>query len=120
MEADMSNSTKQRHSLTLRVRIAVVSLLSFIVSTACSLSRSQSTPTPVIMCYEMIEPSNTPTPRVTCYTAPPPTETPTPTTFTSPLFTPTPTSTPEARLLLLEELLTENRFPQDIVRELEA
>lgn len=121
----MTSSNRPEHPLTLRVRITAVSLLSLIVTTACSLLRSESTPTPDAMCYVMAEPTNTPPPIVTCYTAPPPTETPTPTTFTSPLSplptpTPTPTLTPEARRLLLDELLAENRFPQDVVRQLEG
>lgn len=71
--------------------------------------------------------SYTPTPSIipTCYT---PTVTPplcyTPTPSVTPLcYTPTPTprsstSSREARRLLRERLLTEERFPQDIAREL--
>ena len=73
------------------------------------------------MCYVPPPPTDTPAPLVTCYTAPPPTETPTPTTFTSPISplpTPTPTSPPEARHLLLEKLLADGRFPDDVAREL--
>ncbi len=129
----MSNSTEYKRSFPVRIKIALVSLLSFIVTTACTLSRTRPTPevtcytaiaptdppTPEVLCYEaVIEPTNTPTPTVTCYTA-------TPTTFTSPLSplpTPTPTLTPtlEARRLLLDELLAKGRFPQDIARQLEV
>jgi hypothetical protein len=138
MEADMPSSTEQKRSLSLRIKITLISILSFIVTTACSLSRTRPTPevtcytaiaptdppTPEVLCYEAVLPDDTPTPTVTCYTAtvPPPTDTPTPTTFTSPLPTPTPTLTPtlEARRLLLDELLTEDRFPQDIARQLKS
>ncbi|MCP4536768.1 MAG: hypothetical protein GY832_06445 [Chloroflexi bacterium] len=124
----MSNSIEQKRSLLVRIRITLVSILSFIVTTACSLSRVRPTPeptcytvispteppTPEVLCYEMvIEATNTPTPTVTCYTA-------TPSTFTSPLLTPTPTPTPEARHLLLDKLLTKDRFPQDIARQLKS
>jgi hypothetical protein len=132
----MPNSTEQKRSLSLRIKIALISILSFIVTTACSLSRTRPTPevtcytaiaptdppTPEVLCYEMvIEITATPTPTLTCYTAPPPTDTPT--TFTSPLSplptpTPTPTPTPEARRLLLDRLLTEGRLPQDVAQRL--
>ena len=135
----MADRIKQKRPFSLRLKIATVSLLSLIVTTACSLLRSRTTPTPVVMCYEMVAPTDIPTPAVmcyemvaptdtpspfvTCYTAPPPTKTPTSTTFTSPLSplpTPTPTSTPEARHLLLDKLLAEGRFPQDVARQLES
>jgi hypothetical protein len=137
----MSDRIKRKRPFPLRLKIGAVSLLSLVVTTACSLLRSRTTPTPVIMCYEMVAPNDTPTPVVmcyaevaptdtptpfvTCYTAPPPTETPTPTTFTSPLIplptpTPTPTPTPEARHLLLQRLLAEGRLPHDVVHELES
>lgn len=72
------------------------------------------TPTPSSvspLCY-----TPTPSPTTLCYTP-----TPSPTTL---CYTPTPspplpsTSPKEARRLLLEQLLTEERFPQDIAREL--
>jgi hypothetical protein len=103
---------KSKLTLTLRLKIAAVSLLGLFVPSSCA-------PT----CYIVTVPTDTPMPLVTCYTAPPPTETPTPTTFTSPLSplpTPTPTLTPEARRLLMDELLTEGRFPQDVVRQLKG
>jgi hypothetical protein len=56
------------------------------------------TPTPTPMCY-------TPTPTPRCYT---------PTAFPPPSST----SSQEARHLLLEQLLAEERFPHDIAREL--
>jgi len=120
-----------------RLRIAVVSLATLIISAACSPKPAQDTP--VIMCYEAAVPTDTPEPIVTCYTAtaspptftptpmcytptaPAPTLTLTPNTFTSPLSPlPTPTLTPEARHLLRERLLAEERFPQDVARELES
>ena len=120
----MTSSNRPRHSLALRVRIAAVSLLSLIVTAACSLLRSESTHPPAVMCYEpIIEITNTPTPIVTCYTAPSPlcySPISTPTPPISPLPTPTSTPTPEARRLLMDELLVEGRFPQNVVRQLES
>lgn len=116
----MSNSTEQKRSLSLRLQITLVSILSFIVTTACSLSRVRPTPEPT--CYTVISPTEPPTPEVLCYEMAPPAETPTPTMFTSPLSplpTPTPTPTPEARRLLLDELLAKGRFPQDIAQQLD-
>jgi len=134
-----------RRSLSVRVKVLVVSVLSFVVTTACSWLRVRSTPEPNVTCYTMSPPTNTPTPVVMCYTMPPPTNTPTPmvmcyeamiptetptsTTFTSPISplpTPTPTAptsplpTPEARQSLLEQLLAEGRFPEDVARELKS
>ena len=136
---------KSRRSLSVRVKVLVVSVLSFVVTTACSWLRVRSTPEPNVTCYTMSPPTNTPTPVVMCYTMPPPTNTPTPmvmcyeamiptetptsTTFTSPISplpTPTPTAstsplpTPEARQSLLEQLLAEGRFPEDVARELKS
>ena len=136
-ETDMATPDKQRKSLMLRLKITLVSLVALVLSAACSPKPTQKTPT--ITCYEPVMPTDTPEPIVTCYTAtaspptftptpmcytptaPPPTFTPTPTTFTSPISPlPTPTSTSEARHLLRERLLTEDRFPRDIARELES
>jgi len=47
-------------------------MLAALIATGCELSR-RATPTPMITCYEMVEPS--PTPGPTCYTATPPTRT---------------------------------------------
>jgi len=119
----MPRPVRPKRSLSLRLKIAAISLLSFLVTTACSLLRLRSTPEPVMLCYEVINPTDTPKPIVTCYTALPPTDTPPPTTFTSPISplpTPTTTSTPEARHLLLEELLATGRFPTDVAHELES
>jgi hypothetical protein len=110
---------QQKRPLSLRIKITVISLLSFLVTSACTLLRPR--PTPFVTCYAMVAPTATSTPFVTCYTMPPPTETPDSTLFTSPLSplpTPTPTATPEARRLLLGRLLAENRFPQDIAWQL--
>jgi len=66
------------------------------------------TPTPP-MCY-------TPTPTPTCYTP-----TPTPSSYPphpNGIPQPSSTPTPEARRLLLEQLLAEGRFPQDVARKL--
>ncbi len=115
----MSSSTEQRRSFSLRIKITLVSILSFIVTSACSLMQSRTTPTPVIMCYIEAPPTNTPTPIVLCYDMVAPTETP----FTSPLSplpTPTPTSTPEARRLLLDRLIAEGRLPRDVARQLQS
>jgi hypothetical protein len=116
-----------------RLKIAVVSLLSFVVTTACSLARLRSTVVPEVTCYAMVAPTEPPTPAVlcyemvaptptpTCYTATaPPTELSTATPPTSPLGTPTPTSTVplEARRQLLEGLLADGRFPQQVVWQL--
>ncbi|MBU0702525.1 MAG: hypothetical protein KKC18_01500 [Chloroflexi bacterium] len=118
----MPGPTRQKHSLSLRAKIAVVSLLSLLVTTACSWLRLRATPTPQVTCYIMIEPTDTPTPVVMCYEMQMPTETPTLTTFISPLSplpTPTLTPTPEARRLLRERLLAEGCFPGDVARQLE-
>ncbi len=115
----MSKQIKARQSLSRRIKFAIVSLISFIVTTACSLTQSRTTPT--VLCYTQVGPTHTPTPVVLCYEVVEPTGTPTP--FTSPLSplpTPTPTSTPEARRLLLDRLLTEGRLPPDVVRQLEG
>jgi hypothetical protein len=116
-----------------RLKIAVISLLSFVVTTACSLARIRSTVEPDVTCYTMVAPTEpfTPaalcyemvelTPTPTCYTATaPPVGASTATPPTSPLATPTPTSTAEARRLLLERLLAEGRFPEDTVWHLDG
>ena len=123
----MSEPVRKKRPLSLRVKIVLVSLLSFLVTTACSWLRLR--PTPMVTCYEAVAPSDTPTPFVTCYTAPAPSTTPTPlcytptpspTTFTSPLPTPSPSPTPEARRLLRDRLLAGGRFPQNVARQLES
>jgi hypothetical protein len=113
----MPTPNKRKRPVMLRLRITAVSLLSILVTTACTMMRQRSTPTPVVLCYKMVMPTEPPTPTIfTCYTAPPPTVSPTPTVFTSPLPTPTPTSTPtlEARRLLRERLVSEGRFPNGV------
>jgi hypothetical protein len=110
-EADMSSPVESKRSLpfSLRVKIAVISLLSLLITTACSLLRLRSnqesgvvrlkvsnptdTVTPYVMCYEVSLPADTPTP--VCYTPTPPplfsSHTPTPTLTPTPLcYTPTP------------------------------
>jgi len=72
---------------------------------------------PMPMCYT---PTPTPTPTPRCYTPGPsyaPATTPRP---PHPDGTPqtSSTPTPEARRLLLEQLLAEGRFPQDVARKL--
>ena len=121
----MSEPVRKKRPLSLRVKIVLVSLLSFLVTTACSWLRWR--PTPMITCYEAVSPSDTPTPFVTCYTAPSATPTPlcytatlSPTAFISPLPTPSPSPTPEARRLLRDRLLAGGRFPQNVARELES
>jgi hypothetical protein len=119
----MPTPDRQEHPVMLRLRITVVSLLSILVTTACTMMRQRSTPTPVMLCYKMVVPTEPPTPAIfTCYTAPPPTVSPTATAFTSPLPTPTPTSTPtsEARRLLRERLVAEGRFPDGFAGGLEG
>ena len=123
----MSSPARQKRSLSLRTKIAVVSLLSFFVTTACSWLRLRATPTPQVTCYIVIEPTETPTPIVMCYKMVAETATPTPacytpvpspTAFISPLPTPTPTL--EARRLLQERLIAEDRFPDTVARQLEG
>jgi hypothetical protein len=114
-----------RLPLRRRLKIALVSLMAFFISSACSLKPPRETPVPI--CYAEVPPvTDTPEPIVMCYTMPAPTATPTPlcytptpypTTFVSPL-SPIPTPTPEARRLLQERLLAEGRFPQSIAHEL--
>lgn len=109
----MPTPDESKRSLKRRLKIAAVSLLGFLIPSACA--------PPTVTCYVPPAPTDTPTPFVTCYTAPAPTSTPTPDTFTSPLSPlPTPTPSPEARRLLREKLLTEGRFPGKVVRELES
>lgn len=111
----MTTPSPFNRSLRHRVKLAVASFLGLLIPSACS------TVAPPV-CYVPPPPTDTPTPFVTCYTAPPPTETPTPTPFTSPISplpTPTPASTAEARHLLLDRLLAEGRFPDDVARDLE-
>jgi hypothetical protein len=113
---------KRSLSLSLRAKIAVISLLSLLITTACSLLRLRSdqesgvvrlkvsnptdTATPYVMCYEVSLPTDTPTP--VCYTPTPlplySSHTPTPTLTPTPLcYTPTPSPTaisPDALPLL--------------------
>ena len=119
----MPISAKRRRSLSFRLRIVTVSVLSFLVTTACSWLRLRSTSDPRVTCYTAVAPTNPPTPVVLCYEIAAPTETPTPDTFTSPISplpTPTPTSTPQAHRLLLDRLLADGCFPQDVTRQLEG
>lgn len=114
---------RSKRSPSLRLKIATISALSFVVTTACSSLRLRSPSNPGVMCYIAIAPTDTPTPMVMCYEVLMPTETPTPDTFTSPISplpTPAPTSTLEARRLLLDRLLADGRFPQDVTRQLEG
>ncbi len=90
---EMPESNKSKPTLSLRFRIALVSLLSFIVTTACAVLQQRVEPTPEVLCYEMIVPTDTPTPIVDCYIASPVTETP---TLTPVCYTPTPSpNTPD-------------------------
>jgi hypothetical protein len=119
----MSTPTRRNRSPSLRLKIAAISLLSFMVTTACSWLRLRPTAEPGVMCYKAVTPTDTPTPVVMCYEVSLPTETPPSTTFTSPISplpTPTPTPTSEARRLLLDKLLAEGRFPGDVTRELKS
>jgi hypothetical protein len=100
----MSASNVPKLSLKLKLKIAVVSLLGFLLPSACMCYAPVLPPTTTPMCYE---PTQMPS-------------TPTPTTFTSPLPTPTPSPTPEARRLLRDKLLAEGRFPQKVARQLES
>ncbi len=107
----MLTQDQVKRLLKLRLKVVVVSLLGFLVPSACA--------PPPPTCYVPPAPTDTPAPLVTCYTAPAPTSTPD--TFTSPISPlPTPTPSPEARRLLREKLLTEGRFPGKVARELES
>ena len=79
--------------LSLRFKIALVSLLSLVVTTACSRLRLRGTEEPDVLCYIVAPPTDTPTPVVLCYEVMLPTETPVP---GDPALshTPTPTLTP--------------------------
>jgi hypothetical protein len=70
-------------------------------------------PTPTIMCYTPT-PSHTATPPM-CYTATP-SYAPAP---VSDAVQPSSSGTPQARRLLLDQLLAEGRFPQDIAHRLQ-
>jgi len=115
----MTAPNPSNRSLRQRIKLAVASLLGLLIPSACSTVTQP-------MCYVPAPPTDTPTPFVTCYTAPPPAETSTPTPFTSPLSplsplaTPPPTSTAEARRLLLDRLLSEDRFPDAVARDMES
>ena len=117
----MSTPTRRNQSPSLRLKIAAISLLSFMVTTACSWLRLRPTAGPGVMCYKAVTPTDTPTPVVMCYEVSLPTETPPSTTFTSPISPlPTPTPTSEARRLLLDKLLAEGRFPGGVTQELKS
>ena len=115
----MPTPSPSDRSLGHRLKLAAISFLGLLIPSACSTVTQP-------MCYVPPPPTDMPTPFVTCYTAPPPTETPTPTPFTSPLSplsplpTPPPTSTAEARRLLLDRLLSEDRFPDAVARDMES
>lgn len=97
--------TPDESKLKLRLKIAAVSLLGFLLPAACSLRPTCYTPGPLPVS------TDTPTPFVTCYTST--------ATFISPLSPlPTPTPTPEARRLLREKLLADGRFPASVARDL--
>ena len=119
----MSTPTRRNRSPSLRLKIAAISLLSFMMTTACSWLRLRPTARPDVMCYKAVTPTDTPTPVVMCYEVSLPTETPPSTPFTSPISplpTPAPTPTSEARRLLLDKLLAEGRFPGDVTQELKS
>ena len=111
----MSNPEQRelRISLRRRLRLAAVALLGLVLPSAgCA---------PPAMCYVPPAPTDTPTPFMLCYVVAEPTETPGPDPFTSPLSplpTPTPTPDAETRDQLRRRLMAENRFPQDVTREL--
>ena len=110
----MPNPIKRKHSPSLRLKIVVVSLLSFLITTACSWLRLRPGSAPGILWHKLIAPTETP--MVLCYEVVAPTDTPT--SPASPLPTPTPTSAPETRRFLLEQLLAEGRFPLGVVWQL--
>jgi hypothetical protein len=93
---------KRSLSFPLRVRIALISLLSLVVTTACSRLRLRGIEGSDVLCYTVVSPTDTPTPFVICYITrkvelPPDTPTPvcyTPTPSLSASHTPTPTLTP--------------------------
>jgi hypothetical protein len=119
----MSTPTRRNRSPSLRLKIAAISLLSFVVTTACSWLRLRPTAEPGVTCYTAVAPTDPPTPVVLCYEVSPPTETPPSSTFTSPISplpTPTPSPTSEARRLLLDTLLAEGRFPDEVTQELKS
>ncbi|HET91478.1 MAG TPA: hypothetical protein ENN99_12195 [Chloroflexi bacterium] len=76
---EIPTAEKSTGRFSLRLRIALVSLLSFVVTTACAVLRQRVESTPEVLCYAMITPTDTPTPIVECYIISPLTETPTPT-----------------------------------------
>ena len=86
--------------LPLRFKIALVSFLSLVVTTACSRLRLRGIEQPDVLCYTVVSPTDTPTPVVLCYEVSLPTDTPTPVCYTPTLpslsssHTPTPTLTP--------------------------
>lgn len=117
--------SKQNLKFPQRIRLIVISALAFCVTVACSLwdrrarkgvvtcyTAEPIPETPEVLCYEMVEPTPTPeeltpSPTPVCYTATP-----------SPTWTPTPVA--EDQESLLERLLAEERFPEDVARELTA
>ncbi|MBU0491852.1 MAG: hypothetical protein KKA73_05725 [Chloroflexi bacterium] len=109
---------------SLRVKLALLSFGTFLVTMACGWLRPCTDQPPITTCYAIALPTDTPTPPiVTCYTAVPPTATPSPTlvcyTPTPRPMSPTPPSvTPQARQILLETLLAEGRFPGGVADQL--
>jgi hypothetical protein len=82
----------------LKLKIALVSFLSLVVTAACSRLRLRGVEQPDVLCYTVISPTDTPTPVVMCYEVSLPTDTPTPVCYTatpspSASHTPTPTLT---------------------------
>lgn len=96
-----SDETKQKFLslFPLRLKIALVSFLSLMMTAACSRLRLRDVEEPDVLCYTVISPTDTPTPVVMCYEVALPTDTPTPVCYTatpslSASHTPTATLTP--------------------------
>ncbi|MBU1747166.1 MAG: hypothetical protein KKA73_05720 [Chloroflexi bacterium] len=122
---------------SLRVKLALISFGTFLVTTACGWLRPCAEPTPVITCYTAVAPTASSTPAVMCYEVILPTITATPSPTMLMCYTPTPSpvcydtatipgpapvttpsATPQARQTLLETLLAEGRFPGAVADQL--
>ncbi len=113
----MESKNRNRGRLSRKLKLLVASGIALGLAARCV-----AEPTPEVTCYAVAAPTPTETPMVMCYepTMPPmeetPTITPTATLTGSPEITITPNV--ESRSTLMEQLLTEGRFPECVAEEL--
>ncbi len=113
----MELGNRNRGRLSRKLKLLAASGIALGLAARCA-----AEPTPEVLCYAPVAPTPTETPMVMCYepTMSPieetPTITPTATLTGSPEITITPTL--ESRSTLMEQLLTEGRFPKCVAEEL--